>query len=226
MNIVIAVAHQLELDPFKAKFSVEESYNNGHGKVYLLETGHSAVRLVRTGIGMENARKSMGNTLKQLSDDDIRPDLLINFGTSGAIHPDRTVEDLVVGTEAASNGGDTIALDTIWSDHCIEYLVTLKRPYFRGPIYSTDKAVTDEQQRRTIYRETTAQVVDMECFSLAEVAGEYAIPFISMKYVSDNADEFAIKDFMANLEDATHDLSDLMYGFLEYLQEHKSRLLA
>jgi len=226
MNIVIAVAHQLELEPFKARFDVEYSYTPGHGKVYLLESAHSAVHLLQTGIGMESARKSIDLTLENISEQGVRPDLLMNFGTCGAIHPERRVGDVVIGTKSVCEQMETIALDSVWSGYYGEYLRSTDRNYYEGIIYSTDKAVADRDERHRIYRETGAQVVDMECYSLADAATHQKLPLISVKYVSDNADEFVMKDFMANVEDATSEMSELMHGFIEYLQEHKHRFLS
>ena len=44
----------------------------------------------------------------------------------------------------------------------------------------------------------TGDVVDMEAYSLAKVCNKYQIPFISFKYISDNAGNDAEKDWIKN----------------------------
>ncbi len=225
MNITMAVAHHLELNPFLEKFEGYESYNTGRGKIYLLQIGKIPIQLVRTGIGMANARQSLVHALEsdQAPWSGKSPDVLVNFGTSGAIHPDRKIGDVVIGTHAVSdeNGEAICDLRSPWSALFLEYLQTVKAPHTSGTIFSTEKAVTSLDDRHTIYQRTNAQVVDMECAGLAEVAKEQGLPLLSVKYVSDNADEFAIKDFLVNVEVAIRVLTQSIYEFIEFLQTEK-----
>jgi len=220
MNILIAIAHQLELDPFKAKFQVEETYNNGHGKVFQLVSNNGNVRLVQTGIGLESAKRSLGLTLKNMSDQE-RPNLILNFGTGGAIHPSRRVGELIVGEKTISDesDGQSLDLDPDWTDRVKTYLEEISFHYISGLIYSTDNAVADTNLRREVYKQTGVEVVDMECYALADVAKTHGLPLISVKYITDNADSFVMKDFLAHVEEAASDLSEVMSGFIRYLMK-------
>jgi adenosylhomocysteine nucleosidase len=42
-------------------------------------------------------------------------------------------------------------------------------------------------------------VVDMESYALAKVCSHYEVPFISFKYITDNADEHSVGDWEDNL---------------------------
>lgn len=220
MNILIAIAHQMELEPFKAKFQVEESHNNGHGKIYQLYSNNGDVRLVQTGIGLESAKRSMNLSLQEL-EGQLTPDVLINFGTCGAIHPDRKIGELVVGEQAVvdQEDSDPLRMDSKWTETLETYLKRHSYHYIKGTIFSTDRAIADKNLRRDLYRQTNAQVVDMECYALAEIAQEHQLPLVSVKYITDNADPFAMKDFMAHVEEATADLSEVMFGFVRQLIE-------
>ena len=226
MNVCIAVAHQLELAPFLSRFPRYETLQTGHGKLFRLEWDDLILHVIRTGIGLDNARNSLLAVMEsgRQSGAGQVPDLLLNFGTCGAIHPERKVGDLVVGTRTTRDYHlNTLRkLDAGWGERFAGYLRKAKIRYVTGTIYSTDRAVASRQVRREIYQRTNAQVVDMESSSLAEVADTESLPFLSVKYVSDNADEFVMKDFLANIEDATAELSRIIYGFVESLgQEAK-----
>jgi len=222
MNIAIAVAHHLELNPFLEKFEEYDSYDTGRGKIYLLQIGKIPIRLVRTGIGMANAQQSLMHVLESENTpwSGSAPDVLVNFGTSGAIHPDRKIGDIVVGTHTVSDesGEAQYDLQSVWSDQLVEYLHTRNIEYAAGTIFSTEKAVTSHEGRRSIYQRTSAQVVDMECAGLAKVAQQQNLPFVSVKYVCDNADEFAIKDFFMNTGEGVRVLTSLIYEFIEFVQ--------
>lgn len=223
MYVCLAVAHQLELKPFLSRFPRFEILQTGHGKLYRLEAGRTEVHAIRTGIGLENARKSLLAVMESGRQSGVgqMPDVLLNFGTCGAIHPDRKVGDLVVGTRTTRDYHlNTLRkLDAGWEERFTEYLRQAGIGYATGTIYSTDRAVASRQVRREIYQRTNAQVVDMESSSLAEVAAQESVPFLSVKYVSDNADEFVMKDFLANIKDATVELSQIIYGFVESLEQ-------
>jgi len=219
MNILCVVAHQLELDPFREKFTEAEQFNTGQGSLYRVTNVDYTVNLMRTGIGLERAGESLHRTLQFLvGEESALPDLVINFGTCGAIHPDRTVGDLVIGTSVLAEDQPQIQLDTTWIKRFREYLQSENNPEIEGIIYSTEKAVADERTRHRIYQETNAQIVEMECYRLAEIASENDIPLLAVKCISDNADEFLMKDFLVNVNEAMSKLSDILSGFIREVQ--------
>lgn len=230
MNLCLAVAHRLELNPFLFQFSQYDTLQTAKGKLFRLKTGDLNIHIVRTGIGMDNARKSLSGMLELRGNSKTggTPDLLLNFGTCGAIDPARRIGDLVVGTRTTRDYHmNTLqTLDIPRGKQFASYLRGMDRSYTTGTIYSTDRAVASRYVRREIYQRTNAQVVDMESCSLAEVASKENIPFLSVKYVSDNADEFVMKDFLVNIEQAAIELGKIMYGFIQFLlqtEEHASR---
>ena len=218
MNILCAVAHQLELDPFKAKYSGVEQFNTGFGNLYQLARDGKDLNLIRTGIGLDSADKTLEQALRFLATDGITPDLILNFGTCGAIHPERRVGDLIVGTGVVMDEMPELRLDEKWRTRFQEYLKFQDKQAIPGIIYSTEKAVADDRTRHRISHETHAQIVEMECYSLAQIAKENNIPLLSVKYISDNADEFLMKDFLANVNEAMTELSDIIVGFIESLK--------
>ena len=52
------------------------------------------------------------------------------------------------------------------------------------------------------------QVFDMEAFALAKVCRHYNVPFISFKYITDNANEHSAKDWEENCSDGVQLFKD------------------
>ena len=51
-------------------------------------------------------------------------------------------------------------------------------------------------------------VFDMEAYALARVCSHYEVPFISFKYITDNANEYSSKDWEDNLADGIHEFRE------------------
>ena len=47
-------------------------------------------------------------------------------------------------------------------------------------------------------------VFDMEAYALAKVCHHHNVPFLSFKYITDNANEQASEDWKTNLEQGIH----------------------
>ena len=217
MDIVIAGAHHMEMDPLREKLQKQGYQTSDDRNVYRIPEGVGHIlRVIETGIGLEKSEHQLSSALGRLTE---LPDLLINFGTCGGIHPDSALGDLILVTATVSEEGE-IPLESgedTYADLLGRYLKKSDIPYRTGPVYSTEKAITDEVARDEIYRTSGALAVNMESYSLAKVCSNRKLPMVSIKYVSDNADEFALKDFMANLDEAAQRLGDLAVGYLDSL---------
>jgi adenosylhomocysteine nucleosidase len=222
MNILVVGAHKLELESFRQHYEKISSINFGDGKVEHLQGGSVPVYLLQTGIGLEKAENSLRASLEYLKNTSqtIIPDLVLNFGLSGAIHPEREIGDLVIGTESISeNQVNTIfRFDSKIVSHLSSLLKSKAVQFTPGRIFSSNKAISDEQTRTKIYQEMDAQVVDMEAAAIAQVCQQFEIPCGTLKYVSDNADQFVIKDFLAHYEEASALLGNLMHNFIQTLE--------
>ncbi|MBD3274010.1 MAG: hypothetical protein GF372_01795 [Candidatus Marinimicrobia bacterium] len=222
MNILVVGAHKLELESFRQHYDKISGINFGEGKVEYLQDGSVPVYLLQTGVGLEKAEHRLRACLEYLrnTSQKIIPDLLLNFGLSGAIHPERKIGDLVIGTESISeNQVNTIfRFDSkIVSD--LSSLLKSEAVHFsEGRIFSSNKAISDEQTRAKIYHKLDAQVVDMEAAAIAQVCQQFEIPCGTLKYVSDNADQFVMKDFLAHYEEASALLGNLMHNFIKHLE--------
>jgi len=165
---------------------------------------------------MDSAKASLEHAV---SSQEKSPELILNFGTCGGIHPDRQIDDLVLGTQVICDKPECPPIDLVSEeqDNFRDYLTSQKTPFFEGSVFSTERAIANERDRYAIYSGTKAQVVDMEGYGLAEIAMKHELPLVMMKSVSDNADEFVMKDFLVNVQDAMTALSDHLFGFLNFL---------
>ncbi len=216
MDILVAAAHRMELDPFRNKLTRAGYTLDEDGDFYYRDEEQGDVlRLLETGIGLEKSGHRLASELGTLQRP---PDLIINFGTCGGIDPDVSLGDLIVVSETRREGGGSpVELSGPMTGRFREILTAQGYTHKTGAIYSTEKAITDEVSRDNIFRSTGAQGVDMECYTLAEVCQKHDVPIVSLKYVSDNADEFTLKDFIANLDDASDRLGDVVLEFIRHL---------
>lgn len=219
MSIFVVGAHKLELESFKQHYDKISSMNFGNGKIERLEGSLGSLYLLETGIGLEKAENRLRSALEffQEKAHQASPNFILNFGLCGAIHPEREIGDLVIGTEAISeNQVHTIFhFDPNLITDLSAYLKSEAVEFTAGRIFSSNKAISDEKTRGKIYDDMNAQVVDMESAALAQVCQQFEIPCATVKYVSDNADQFVMKDFLAHFEEASALLGDLMYHFIE-----------
>ena len=149
--------------------------------------------VIYTGVGKVQAATQLAKHLCQFH----KPDLIINYGTAGGLNP------MVTG------------LNEISAFVQRDFNAEPQAP--RSIIPFTDPEVGDIKTNTTNagvrcgtgdsfvmeadpwFTDADIDCVDMEGWALAYVAQQYSIPFRSWKYISDMADENAMKDWSANV---------------------------
>lgn len=107
---------------------------------------------------------------------------LMSFGTCGALSPDLSVGDLVIGTIVLGPDGPKHS-DAEW----LGRLPATAR-MSRGPVLSLgDVSADTPQQRASLFKEYSALAIDEESGTVASLAGEYELPFMIVRAVSDDA---------------------------------------
>ena len=76
-----------------------------------------------------------------------------------------------------------------------DYLEVLQK----GSLFSSDKPLYTSREKSEVRNETDADIVDMEAFWIAEFCNQHEIPFISLKVVSDDLQDFSLADFKHEL---------------------------
>ena len=138
------------------------------------------------GVGKINATY---NTLKLINIH--KPKLIINYGTAGAINT--KLKGIVECTKFYQRDMDVRGLGFELSEtpfDKIKEIITSDNGYSCG---TGDSFVSKKIEMKV-------DVVDMEAYAIAKVCKLENIEFKCFKYISDNADENANKDWKANLK--------------------------
>lgn len=182
MNVLFTAALSKELKPIRnyliSNFSTEKN---------------TRFSFLKTGIGMKKAYSRLNEFLKKNS-----CDIIINLGTAGTLHSDLNLKEILLPTSFHAFQKET--LKTIELSGSISVLIPiLPSSWKKGTIYSSGTQITLSSQKNSISKISDAVAVDMEAYSLAEICHKNSIPFVSLKIITDTADNTAIKTFTGNL---------------------------
>lgn len=145
--------------------------------------------LVHTGIGKVNAAWRSALAIREY-----RPDLVINFGTAGAVMAD--LSGLLEVGAAVQRDMDVRALG-----------VELGHTPFEAdshPITFADSPLicgTGDSFANSI-PELPCDLVDMELYAIAKICRAESVPLRAFKYISDKADDTSPQDWRAALQHA------------------------
>jgi adenosylhomocysteine nucleosidase len=190
--------------------------------------GGTDVVLVQSGIGMVNgaitiaavvaAEQAAGHTIA----------LIVSAGTAGGIGHDVHVGDVVVGSECISGDADARAFGyvlgqvprmpaTYPADPRVLAITAQLDHVRQGVILSSDTFVTPVRADSMRENFPGALAADMESAALAQTSFRYGLPFVSVRGISDGADESAASSFEENVVVASHRSADVVVALLEGL---------
>lgn len=129
--------------------------------------------LLHTGMGAENAARSLRPFLKNR-----RPETIISAGFAGGLHPDHKVASLIFETEEKG-----LALHSAL------------RNVKRGSFFSSDQIVSTSKQKKALWRRCKKDAVEMESATIHTFARQEKIPCITIRAISDAADDDLPLDF-------------------------------
>jgi len=140
------------------------------------------------GIGRQNAEKSVRSFLNATS-----PKQVFTCGFAGGLNPDLKIGDVVfeIGNRQSAIGNQ---LEPPYVG-CYEKLVAAgARP---AKFFCADRIATTVAEKRALRAETGADVVEMESAAIRAVCAERGIPCVTVRVISDTADEDLPLDFNA-----------------------------
>ena len=194
------------------------------------QIGSKACILVQSGIGKVNAARTT-----QVLIDNFEIESIINVGSAGAINDLLEIGDVVIAKHVVQHDFDITAFDhpkgyiTDIGDYieCDEKLIrqfkelikSLSNSEYKtkiGIIASGDIFCTEERMKEKINFKFQADVVDMECAAIAQVAILDKIPFISIRSVSDVPNGSNEKTFEENLKLASERCAEIIENFCNY----------
>ena len=170
-------------------------------------TGLADWTILYTGVGKVNAAINLMAALTEK-----KPDLLINYGTAGAIKTG--LADIVEVGQSVQCDMDArplgIALGATPFETGTERFTLSDSPLICG---TADRFVTSAP-------ELTCDLVDMELYALAKIAKREQIPLKSFKFISDNADDSSHQDWKNSIPDAASGFLSIQDALLSLQSQH------
>lgn len=169
--------------------------------------------VIFTGVGKVNATYTLTKALLERKAAGQKTDLVINLGSAGSRAFPRG--SLVLCNKFVQHDMNVSALgfkhgetpyDTLLP-MVLEHNRKLEKEIFTGICGSGDSFATSELK-------VECNVADMEAYALAKVCLFEKVPFISIKYITDGADEEAANDWEAALKDGAKKLLEI-YKYIE-----------
>lgn len=171
---------------------------------------------VATSSGMGKVNASMTT---QFLIDNYKVDMIINVGIAGSLNSSIHVGDIVISSDAIQHDVDLSIIgcplgvipkmrssifcaDKNLINHVLKCCseINLNSNTHLGRVASGDQFIADIEKKQYINRNFTAQCVDMEGASIAQTTTINNVPFILIKYISDNADSRASIEYKQKIE--------------------------
>ncbi|MDP7557149.1 MAG: hypothetical protein QF687_04620 [Nitrospinaceae bacterium] len=186
--ICILGALREEINGIRRAMSVEEQIKAGRADAWKGNWEGASIALVRTGVGKDCALNALEEVLKL-----VNPSLILSIGYAGGLDSKLKVGDIVVADrvfdDAHSNRGIGY---TIGSDLLARVEALSSSDEFslhRGPLVTVDEPAADPESKRMLGTRHGAIAVDMETSVLIARTTERNIPFLSVRAISDTADQ-------------------------------------
>lgn len=205
--IGLIFADSMEYEPFERfaeKFSPVKSLRHGNDSLeYTVHVGENEAHViaVKCGIGKVNA----GSAAAFLIGED-KVQLIMNAGLSGAVSNCRR-EDMIIGTSYIECDFDltaigyTIGVKADGQRYLYEadgQLLSLARtiPSLKEGKLGTGDIFLTSKEKKSLYKETFGiNAFDMETAAIAAVCDKSQIPFLSIRKISDDADDAAVETY-------------------------------
>ncbi len=174
-------------------------------------------QIIYTGVGKVNATGQLTERLhsSHLHYLPLMPKLVINYGTAGS--RDLPIGELVDCTIFTQRDMDVRGLGYMKGQTPFENLIPMILDYDHvqfNPIGKKLRCGTGDNFVQTD-KDTYSDVYDMEAYALAKVCFVYDVPFISFKYITDNANEQSPKDWKDNCSDGIIEFKERVLDELE-----------
>jgi len=190
--VLILGALREEIAGIRGGMLVEDQFKAGHGDVWSGTWENRSIVLVRTGVGKKCANKVLEDVLHR-----VEPSLILSTGYAGGLSHDLNVGDLVVADRVLDDSAESFsgeelsaaAPDRQWLDQVKGLNPSGRFSIHYGTLLTVSGVVADSSAKLQLGSRCGALAVDMETSVLLTGAGEKNIPFLSIRAVSDTADQ-------------------------------------
>jgi adenosylhomocysteine nucleosidase len=141
-----------------------------------IAAGKTGITILLTGIGRQNAEKSLREFLAGGAS--VPPDLVLTCGFAGGLNPDLKLGDIIFET----------------SDETLRVKL-LDAGAKQLKIFCADRIATTVAEKKKLRAETGADAVEMESAAIHAVCRERGIPCATVRVISDTAGEDLPLDF-------------------------------
>ena len=232
-KIGIVVAMQEEREAIEKILSNKEVEEVCNLRIIKGTINNKECILVECGVGKVNAARAA-----QVIIDKFEVDTIINVGVAGAVNPMLEIGDIVIGKYVLQHDFDITAFGhskgyitgvgdrincTDKYDEQVEKIIdeSIEKNYQvkLGIVATGDIFCTDIDMKNKIQAKFDADVVDMECAAIGQVAYLNDIPFAVIRSVSDTPNGENAKTFDENLKLASKRSADMLEEMLEEQEE-------
>ncbi len=182
-RIAIIGAIKDEIAGIKKEMQMTHTLSWQTGNAFVGEWRGVPIVLVRSGMGRERARRA----LVEIADKwDLKE--VISIGYAGALDPSLEVGDLVVADKVVGmdSAGPAEEMKTYSLDKEIFNTTEAVRQRI---LLTVDRIAATPQEKKELREKYSAVAVDMETSALAEEAQTRNLPFISVRAITDTADQ-------------------------------------
>jgi len=171
--IGIISATKDELSLLLKNISEQELISTSSGEIVKGNLLQTPLLIAISGVGIKRARNCTRNLIQQFN-----PEFIVSAGFAGALNPKLNVGDLVVADWVTS-----LKLNkTIRLANKLPYIAT---NYTSGGLLTENSFINSREKKLDLFIESSANIVDMETWGIAETAMEKNVNLISVKAVSD-----------------------------------------
>ena len=167
-------------------------------------------RVLYTGVGKVNATLELTKVLQKAHLHYLppMPKLVINYGTAGS--RELPIGELVDCTKFTQRDMNVTSLGFMQGQTPFENNVSIVLDYDRVELNPIGKKMRRGSGDNFVQdnKEIYSDVFDMEAYALAKVCHHYKIPFISFKYITDNANEHSPGDWKDNCSDGIDEFKE------------------
>ena len=235
LTVGVIFADSMEYAPFLDWVKTQEEYNEkmlfGNESVELtLSQGEREIKIigVKCGIGKVNAAAATAYLIASE-----KADMILNAGLSGAVSGLKR-EDMIAGESYIECDFDLTAIGYAPGEKCdgqksllkadekllsyaLESKGITKAPCGTGDIFLSDK-VKKEYFRSTF----SIQSFDMETGAIASVCDKAGVPMLSLRKISDDADDTSVEDYREMNDRKESCLTELLVNIFDRILADES----
>lgn len=203
-RIAILGAIKDEIAGIKQEMQITGTLRWPTGNAFVGEWQGVPIILVRSGMGRDRAQRALIEIAEKWNLKEV-----ISIGYAGALDSSLAVGDLVVADQVIEM--DSSRPDQDLKKYSLDKEIFTTAAVPRKILLTADRVAATPQEKKELKERYSAVAVDMETSALAEEAQSRNIPFISVRAITDTADQELID--CAHLVAENGDVSKLKAGW-------------